>query len=70
MKLKIRQDKATHKIDVPDTITYKELKEKIGSFVGTEPSGVRLSLNKQVRIQDANQLCSRTPFNLSEYNVH
>ena len=51
MKLRVREGKATHKIEVPNDVTYVQLKEAVGKFVGTDPSGMRLSLNKQVSLR-------------------
>ena len=59
MKLRVREGRVTHKIEVRDDVTYFQLKEKVGTFVGTDPSGVRLSLNKQVCSQDMQDDASR-----------
>lgn len=48
MKLRIRHGKTTDRLEVPDNVTYGDLKEQLARLTGSTPSSFRLSLNKQV----------------------
>lgn len=50
MKLRIRDGKTTHKLDVDQAITYGELKRKLSALAGFASPDVKLSMNKQVRL--------------------